>query len=298
MTTQRSPIISTNRPGLMKTPVSSFGSDPQLYDSTKNIDSGSDFITRRMKRKHSNESPDFESIIYQMKEMFASFEKKQNLKLDAISQQNLEIQKSITFLSSRYDDLLNKVQTLETTNRSYEQKIESLESKIEVLERNSRTSSVEIRNVPKQNVENKLFLRSLVKRACETVQQPLSDSDINDVYRLKTKKETGNHIIVNFTSTICKDGFINQCRAYNKTHKENKLNTSHIGLPGPSKPIFVDELLTSLGKRLAYLARQLVKENSYHSTWTSYGKVYLRKTQNSPVLRIDCETDFDKLSSK
>lgn len=307
MATQRSPIQPINRTNLVNTPVTSFGSDPHIYGSAHNESIGdTEFVNRRVKRKHkSQDSPDSSSIIGQMKEMFSTYEAQQNTKYEkliepilAIKDQNVEIQKSIDFLSSKYDEVMDKMLTLEQKNKAYEQRIESLENKIEQLERNARTSSIEIRNIPKQASENKSLLKTIVKKVSEVIEQPLSGSDIHDIFRLRTKNESNNHIVVNFTTTSCKDGFINQCRSYNKSHKEDKLNTTHLGLPGSSKPVYIDESLTSLGRRLAFLARQFVKENNYHSTWTSYGKVFLRKSQDSPALRIDCELDISKLSHK
>lgn len=99
-------------------------------------------------------------------------------------------------------------------------------------------------------------------------------------------------------TSSCKDGFIRQCRSFNKTHKDNKLNTTHLKLPGTSKPIFIDESLTSTGRRLAFLARQCVKDNNYHSTCISYGKIYIKKSQDSSVLRINCEQDLQKIRPK
>lgn len=310
MSLKRTPPM-INRPNLLKTPVTSFGSDPQLNVSSQDpmpVDHTEHNITRRLKRRlldeHDKPSENI-SIAEQMKDMFASFETKQTSKLEkliesilVIQNQNIEIQKSVEFLSARYDDVLEKMAQLELQNKSYEVKIDSLESKIEQLERNSRSSSVEIRNIPKQTSENKTILSSLVKKVGEVIEHPISDIDIQDVYRLKTKNETGNHIVVKFATTISKDGFIKQCRTFNKTAKNNKLNTSHLKLPGSPKPIFIDESLTSLGRRLAYMARQCVKENHYHSTWTSYGKIFIKKSQDSLALRIDCEQDLRNISLK
>ncbi|KAL4719708.1 hypothetical protein ACJJTC_007897 [Scirpophaga incertulas] len=180
----------------------------------------------------------------------------------------------------------------------YESKVEGLENKIEQLERKSRASTIEIRNIPKQNLENKMLLRSMVKKVGEVIEQSISDSDIQDVYRLKTKNESTNHIIVNFTTISCKDGFMKQCRFYNKTNMDNKLNTSHLNLSGPPKPLYIDESLTSLGKKITYYARQFIKDNNYHSAWSSFGKIFVRKSQDSPAVRIDCEQDLKKLLSK
>ncbi|KAG7312863.1 hypothetical protein JYU34_001244 [Plutella xylostella] len=305
MSIHRTPPPETlKRQNLDNTPLTSFASDPQLYKSThcQEIGDSLDFISRRTKRKFEHEAKSSEkTVLQQMKSLFDTFEAQQNLKLEKIIQstqtikdQNTEIQTSIEFLSSKYDDAMERILTLEQKNKAYETKIGNLESKIEQLERNSRSSMIEIRNIPKQTPENKTALRTLVKKVGEIIEQPVSDSDIQDVYRIKSKKESSNHIVVNFTTTTCKDGFIGNCRSFNKANKEKKLSTSHLKLSGPSKPIFIDESLTSYGRRLAFLARQLAHENHY-STWTSYGKVYIRKTTDSPAVRIDSEQDLNQI---
>lgn len=307
MSLQHSPIKSIKESKSLKTPDNNFGSDPQLYGSAHSLHTSGDgdFASRRLKRKHNEETLDSDSIVNQMKEMFSTFETQQNFKLEkiiestlTIKNQNNEIQQSIDFLSSRYDEIFDKMRILEEKNKSNEEKIELLENKIEQLERKARTSSVEIRNIPIQPLENKSTLNVVLKKLCEVIELPLSTSDVHDIYRLKTKTEANNHIVVNFTTITYKNGFVKQCKTYNKVHKDNKLNTIHLGIPGSAKPIYIDESLTSLGRRLAFLARQYVKDNHYHSTWTSYGKVFLRKTQNSPVLRIECESDLTKLIQK
>ncbi|CAH2088794.1 unnamed protein product [Euphydryas editha] len=238
-----------------------------------------------------------------MQDMFKSFEYQQNLRFEkliesmcTIKEQNSEIQKSIDFLSAKYDDVLEKINTIEQKSKFYELKIESLENKIEQLERNSHASAVELKNIPKMDNENKSLLRSIVKKVGEIIQQPVIHSDIKKIIHMKTRNEMNNHIVVNFNTTTLKDDFIKECRVFNKKNSDNKLNTSHLQIP--TKPIFVDESLTSVGRKLSVLARQLVKDHKYHSTRTSYGRIYLRKNHDSPVTRIDTEKDIQKLLLK
>ncbi|KAJ2938181.1 hypothetical protein O0L34_g18521 [Tuta absoluta] len=298
-----SSLRQENLTSTMVSPLTSHGSDPQINLSALDKQSRlADFITHRIKRKFGDEDG---SVIDQMKEMFASMEAKQNAKFERllqtnleIKEQNYEIRKSLEFLSAKYDTLLEEMDDLKVHNNAHDTKIRELENKIEQLERSARNSSIEIRNLPKQPAENQPLLRTLVKKVGNTIQQEISDSDIQDVYRLKTKKESNNHIVVNFTTTSMKDGFIKQCRAFNKENKNNKLHSGHLELPGSPKPIFIDESLTINARRLSYMSRQIIKNYHYHSTWTSYGKVYIRKSQDSPAIRIDSEEDLTKLIPK
>lgn len=308
MSTQRTPPQQNNLSPLGTTPATISASDPQIFPSTMDTEASgrNDHVTRRFKRKLNEESTsDSSTMMDEMKSMFVNFETKQNSKFDKlmdsiiiIKDQNNDIQKSVDFLSTRYDELLQQLANMEQKNKSYEQKIEYLESKIELLERNSRSTTVEIKNIPRQPSENKSLLRSVVKKVGDVIGQPISDSDINDTYRLKTKNESTDHIIVNFTTTLHKDGFLRNTAAYNKAHKDTKLNTSHLQIHGPAKSVYINESLTQQGRKLAYLARQAAKANNYHSTWTYLGITYLKKTEDSPAVRIVNERDLDKLNTK
>lgn len=305
MSMQRTPPPERKtQSSLFTTPLNSMASDPELH--TVSHDKEKDFATRRLKRKlHDDVTLDSTSVICQMKDMFKTFESQQNTKLEKLFEcifeikgQNTEIQNSVDFLSSKYDEVLERMHCLEQKNKSYELKINSLESKVELLERNSRSAMLELRNIPKQQSENKTVLSSIVKKIGEVIQQPIQDSDIQDVYRLKTMKEANNHIVVNFTTIERKYGFIKQSRYFNTANKDAKLSTSHLTLPGPGRPIYIDESLTPFARRLSFLARQYVKDHNYHSSWSSYGKIFLRKSQDSPPLRIDSEEDLKKLQPK
>lgn len=97
---------------------------------------------------------------------------------------------------------MEKMTRLEQKNKTYELKIETLEGKVEHLERNSRASSIEIRNIARQPSENKAVLSSLIKVVGEVVQHPISDPDIQDIYHLRTKNEANNHIVVKFSNFV------------------------------------------------------------------------------------------------
>lgn len=305
MSMQRTPpTSSSSTTNLITTEIIAGGSDTQLNVIAKqNLRETN--TSRRAKRKL---DVDYEEIISalmpQMTALFQNFEKQQSAKLETlittITTQNTEIQNSIEFLSQKYDDCLQKMDRLEKENLSYKKKIETLESKIELMENNSRFSMIEIKNIPKQETENKETLTNIVKQIGTHLEQPILTSDIRDLYRLKTKKETSNHIIVDFTTTILKSSFIKKCRTYNLVNKNNKLNTKDIGLTCEQRPIYIDEALTKQTSKLFFLAREFVKEYKNFTCWTAYGKVYMKEKNkdNTPVIRIDNEEDLKKIHTK
>lgn len=241
-------------------------------------------------------------LMDEMHTLFSKFESQQNSKLESIiksmhniSTQNMDIQNSMDFLSHKYDSLLNSFQSLQNENLAYKKRIESLENKLEQQERFLKSTSIEIKNIPKPTNENNTTLTEIVKTLGETINQPILDSDIHQVYRIMTKQDLSNTIIARFTTQTTKDNFIKKSKLFNKERKEKKLSTSDLSLPGSSRPIYITESLTAKTRHLHYLARQFVKKNNYESCWTSYGKVYIKQKYDKASIRIESEDDLRKL---
>ena len=62
-----------------------------------------------------------------------------------------------------------------------------------------------------------------------------------------------------------------------------------------NKDIYFNEHLTSKNKNLFNLAKQKQNANNYKFLWTRNGKIFLRKTENSAVIKIDSEDIINSL---
>lgn len=275
------------------------GSDPQLNEMG-NLRMNS---MRSIKRK-----PDFDkeelvaAILPELTAVLHSFEERQSARIDALvstlTAQNMEIQKSVEFVSMKYDEQLLKIEQLMNNQSLNEKKIEELQAKVDELESGRRHSMVEIRNIPRQESENKEILTNIVKEIGNKIKQPILDSDIRDLYRVKTKNELSNHIVVDFIRTGLKVSVIKKCRTFNRDNGNDRFNTTHIGLSGKKNQIYIDEALTKRASRLFYLTRKFVKEHNQYNCWTSYGKVYIKENnkEKAKVLCIHSENDLKLLS--
>ncbi|CAG5056288.1 unnamed protein product [Parnassius apollo] len=128
----------------------------------------------------------------ELRRMFNDFNKQQNQKIETlitsineIKQQNVEIRESISFLSAKYDDVLKELEHIKEENSLKTCLINSLEQKIELLERNARSTMAEIKNIPRAQYENKNELISLVKNLGEIINMKILDTDIKDVFSAK-----------------------------------------------------------------------------------------------------------------
>ncbi|CAH2236131.1 jg17647 [Pararge aegeria aegeria] len=82
---------------------------------------------------------------------------------------------------------------------------------------------------------------------------------------------------------------------YNVKHK-SKLCAKNLGFrTSEDTPIFVSDQLTPKGARLYFLARELVKTKAYRFWLTAFGKIHVRKDENSPIITIKDEAQISYL---
>ncbi|KAJ8704350.1 hypothetical protein PYW08_013074 [Mythimna loreyi] len=216
--------------------------------------------------------------------------------ISAISTQNEDIKSSIAFISKQYDDLIAKIGQLESERQADRCLIQRLEETVENLERQLQSTRIEIKNVPKRPGEGKIDLCELVKTTASVLGAPVQSQDIKEVFRINKKDDpSSSQIIVEFSSAATKETIIKGVRQFNIKNKTCKLNTTHLKLEGPARPVYVTEKLTSKAQRLYYLARTFAKDNAFKYCWTSYGRVYLRQAEGKKQIPIRKDEDLDIL---
>ncbi|KAL4718579.1 hypothetical protein ACJJTC_004900 [Scirpophaga incertulas] len=133
-------------------------------------------------------------------------------------------------------------------------------------------------------------LVGIVQQTCKVLNIEYGPQDLKDVYGINTKSG-GTTIVAEFTQALKNQEVLKTAKAFNKENRNNRLNSTHIGLPGKTVPIYISESLTSKARRLFYLARDLAKSTDYKYCWTSNGKVFIRKNDDSPHIEIKSEND-------
>ncbi|KOB62072.1 Zinc finger DNA binding protein [Operophtera brumata] len=196
--------------------------------------------------------------------------------------------------SSKHEKLLAVVNGLEKERTVNFQYISSLESKVDSFERSARSTCIEIRNLPTSQPETKSSLVENVVQIGKILNVPMLTTEVKDIFRIKTKDPANKTVIVDFTSVLLKERFVSK---YKKCNKENnRLTTEKLRISGPSKPIFISENLSTKLKKLFYLAREHAKANDFKFCWASNGKIFLRKREGGPLVRVNNESDL-KISS-
>lgn len=265
------------------------------------------YISQRPKRRREElTDSDYSIFKNEIKAMITSFMSNQESELKKITPALKEIQttilnieNSMAFLSNQNEELKQKITKLENEAKKDKEHIIMLEEKIEDLDRNSQKCSIEIKNVPKKANENKTDLMNYVQNLANTIKIDINTTDIKDIYRVKVKNEAKTSpIIVETSSTITKTNVLKGVKAFNIKNKE-KLRAKHLGYTTQEDtPIYVAEKLTAKGSRLFYLTRELSKSKNYMFCWTSFGRIYVREKENSPILLIKSEGQVNQLMQK
>lgn len=266
------------------------------------------FVSSRVKRKRDdNESEESIGLREEMQNMCATllaaqereFKKNSNI-LQGIQQTTSNIEGSISFLMAQNEEFKQKIATLENKIKDDHKYIAILEDRIENMQQDNRKANFELKNVPKKQNETKNDLIDMVLDLSNSVGSSICRSDIRDIYRVRGKSSSikNTPIVVETSSTLVKNDLLRSCKAFNMKHKA-KLTAKHLGFrTSEDTPIFINEQLTAKAARLHFLARDLVKAKSYKFCWTAYGRVYVRKDENSPVISIKSEAQIHHLLEK
>lgn len=214
-----------------------------------------------------------------------------------IQDTNKNIEMTLSCVAAQNEEMKVKISNLEERSRQDREYIVFLEDKLDNLQLASRKTNFEIKGVPRKESETKEDLTNMVIALSETIDCKMTKTDIKDVYRVKSKKkdQINTPIVVETGSVLLKTDILKMAKSFNIRNK-TKLCVKHLGLKSnPDAPIFLSENLTQRASRLYFLARDLAKSKGYKFVWTSYGRVYVRKADQSPIIMIKSEEQVHKL---
>lgn len=207
-----------------------------------------------------------------------------------------EIEKSMNFISSQYEDITKKVENWEKERTKLTECVKTLDNKIKDLQQCSRSACVEIRNVPTKEKESYDDLVTILTKIGSTIGKQLTPLDMRDIRRIPAKPGAIKPIVAEFTHVHNKQNFLDATKFYNKKRTNpDKLNTEILGLPGDRKPVYISEYLTPQTKKLLFASRDFAKANLYDFCWTSNGNIYLRKSTGAKQVLVKSEQTLKDL---
>lgn len=282
-------------------------SDPDMSICLSEVDdnkSSPDYVAQRAHRLDQEQLRDFKEEMRKLMTYFSNSQKEEladiRTTLKEMQETHRNIENAISNLTLQNEQFNQKIISLESQVKEDRQYIIYLENQIEDLQTSSRKTNLEIKNVPKKEKEEKQDLIDMTIKLTESINYKIAKSDIKDIYRVRGKN--ANHkntpIVIELTSALIKNDILKMTKSFNVKNR-GKLCAKHLGLKSnEDTPIFVSEHLTAKGNRLHYLARELKKSKDYRYCWTSYGRIYIRKTEQSQVIPITSEEQVQHLLQK
>ncbi|KAL4719942.1 hypothetical protein ACJJTC_014351 [Scirpophaga incertulas] len=155
---------------------------------------------------------------------------------------------------------IRKSYFLERERTQLNQYVTILENKIKDLQLCSRSTTIEIRNVPAENKESHDDLVSIVSKIASAIGTKIGSNDIRDVYRLPAK--TGRTEPLSWNLHAMKQNI---------------------------------QVLPLHVKILYYKTREFAKTNNYNFCWTSNGRIYLRKQPGDKAILVKSEKELSEL---
>ncbi|XP_013140049.1 PREDICTED: uncharacterized protein LOC106104518 [Papilio polytes] len=198
-----------------------------------------------------------------------------------------EMKESITNLKTEYADMKRENEMLRST-------VKDLGNRLNIFEQYSRRSNVEIQCIPEHKTEN---LINVVTQISKAVGNNLVESDIikcTRIAKMNPESKRPRSVVVTFSNPRNRDAFLASVMQYNKKHRNDKLNTSHIGYGGDRNPIYVLEHLAPEVKKLHALTREAAKRLNFKFVWIKNSRIFMRKSETSEHITI---READQLKS-
>lgn len=211
-----------------------------------------------------------------------------------------DIKDSLNYFSNLYDSVKQELEeakreiaTLNKNNSELREIINAHANTISILEKESRSSNLELHCIPEHRSEN---LVKTVEQIGRTVGFTLNEGNINKCTRISKQNKNSprpRSVLVKFSNQLLRDKFMASVINFNKTNPDNKLNTSHLGISGEKSPVFISENLTTTAKDIYAATRIFAKEKQYRFVWSRNNNIFLRKSTATDAILIKSK-DFLK----
>jgi archaellum component FlaC len=187
---------------------------------------------------------------------------------------------SLTNIEKEQGVLKTEITTLKEENENLSQRVNELEGRMNDIEQYSRICNLEIRGVPVTTGEN---VFAILEKIAEVLKIDFLRDCISTCHRLPapTTRDSRLHpaIVVQFTSRTTKARWLTAAKSTKMTAKDLSPNFN-------DGPVFINEHLTVHNKAVLARARRLVKSGTLAFAWCKDGKLFVRKTATSPVVRV------------
>ncbi|KAI5641324.1 hypothetical protein NE865_06362 [Phthorimaea operculella] len=199
-----------------------------------------------------------------------------------------DFQETIDISSVKIKDLERKQTSLKNQITHLDTKIASYEQRLEITEQTQLSKCIEIANLPTQETDNPLKIAQEVGKLLQTDD---AEKEVISAKRLQNRKSKLAPILVELR---CKEDVLRWVTAARAANISIKNVLPNLEGEFADEKVFVREALTNRNKFLLGKAKHELK-STYKYIWCKYGKVFVRKSENSKIYWIRNETDISSL---
>lgn len=195
-----------------------------------------------------------------------------------------DIMDKLQIMDQKQSELLRKYELQLKVNEELRNEIDELKNQIaEEKNKNEQReleNNIVISGIPQNKNEDPT---AIVRQINQTLKINIEKMKC---YRLgKGGNDKSGVIKVCFETKEDKESFL-------KSKKETKLTLRTVGLGNSDNDLYVNHDLTKYNQYLYMMARKFRRDNNYKYVWYSQGNIFLRKEDNSKVLKITREEDL------
>lgn len=198
-----------------------------------------------------------------------------------------DLVKSVEYCSNKIDDFENEIKKTNEHQKKNESRIEELQKEIQNLK-------LSVNHIQQSSLETSIEIQGIAVKKNDDLRKPIemlmSTLDCSDLLKNNSVVNYYNNpakqiITIQFNTKESKDQIIRQKKI------KGIFTPKDIMYSDSTDKIFINEKLTPKNKQLLWLAKS-TKALGYKYVWTKGGNVLLRKSDDSPTIRINDANDI------
>ena len=207
---------------------------------------------------------------------------------------------AMDFMNDKFETTLRELVLAKEENAKYKEltsslnrKVTTLESQVNQLKTDQLRNNLEIAGLPCKKDENcHQIALSVIKQICPQSEQ----ADIVEAHRIGSVTDSEGrprefrNLVVKFKERKMRD------QAYKNKKRLRGIDTVKLGLADTKQKVYVNENLSRETKIVFKKANDIKKKLSWKFIWSNYGIIYLRKNEDSKVIRVSTELDLKNIN--
>lgn len=197
-----------------------------------------------------------------------------------------DLKSKITVVEAENAQLKSDVKTLNKENESLSRRVWDLESDLSDLQQYSRINNLEIRGIPPTRGED---IYSVLQSVAGAIGVTYQRQDISVAHRLPAPRDKRFHpsVVVQLVSRTTRSQWI-------LAAKQKKTRASDLVTTFPPTPVFICDHLTGHNRAVLGHAKSLARQGKLAYAWSKDGKIFIRKTAESPAVRVRTKVEIEE----